>query len=513
MRTFPWFFFFFALMFAFVGRCFAQAARFAGWTTHTDPRGFSIDAPADWNFSPDAQQGRVVLRGPRGELAVLWPMSIDQRQLDASSAEALVQQLARNVDGQLPWTSVGGATKVARVMARGTQRSGMALLTWSSSSASGMALLLYCVEAPTAVYRASTDTFAGIIQSLRLVPEGTPSGAAAQTAARPLSFVTWTDPREGAFSMSIPQGWQAVGGSYRLTASDVRMGVTVVSPDGGVRVEIGDSSIGSYIEPSQMLAFAGLHEGQYYSVGDGTRFEIRRYMSGQQFARAYAVAFGRQQCPGLNIESNNNRTDIAAQYLPSARANGAPYARLTAGDVTVTCTMHGAPARGYLIAATVYPAPGQSGIWYVYRLYGYVAPPDRQQEGSTAAQQAMQSWHINPTWQAQESQIAAGAVQADNLRSQQIQSRALQAIQEDQRQINETIVKGYEQRSQVYNEISRKRENAILGTLDVVDPDSGARYKVSNYSDYHWMNNSGLITGNNTGTSPGPDWRELITLP
>jgi hypothetical protein len=397
-------------------------------------------------------------------------------------------------------------------MAQGAQRIGMALLTWSSS-ANDTAVLLYCVEAPPDIYRASTDTFASIIQSLRLVPNAAGSGAPAQTAARPLTFVTWTDSREGAFSMSIPQGWQAIGGSYRLTASDVRMGVTIVSPDGRVHAVIGDSSIGSYIEPSQMLAFAGLHEGQYYSVGDGTRFEIRRYMSGQQFARAYAMAFGRQQCPGLNIESNKNRPDIAAQYLPSARANSAPYAQLTAGDVTVTCTMNGSSARGYLIAATVYPAPGQSGIWYVYRLYGYIAPPDRQQEGSTTAQEAMQSWHINPAWQAQESQIAAGAVQADNLRSQQIQSRALQAIQEDQRHINETIVKGYEQRSQVYDEISRKRENAILGTLDVVDPESGTSYKISYYSDYHWMNNSGLITGNNTGTSPGPDWHELITLP
>jgi hypothetical protein len=101
----------------------------------------------------------------------------------------------------------------------------------------------------------------------------------------------------------------------------------------------------------------------------------------------------------------------------------------------------------------------------------------------------------------------------DNLRSQRIQSRVLQAIQEAKRHVNQTIVKGYERRSRVYGEISRKRENAILGTLDVVDPESGARNNVSNYSEYGWMNNSGLTTGNNTGTSPGPEWRELVTLP
>ena len=39
-------------------------------------------------------------------------------------------------------------------------------------------------------------------------------------------------------------------------------------------------------------------------------------------------------------------------------------------------------------------------------------------------------------------------------------------IQEDQRQTSDIIMKGWEQRSQVYDEISRRRENAILGTLD-----------------------------------------------
>jgi len=81
--------------------------------------------------------------------------------------------------------------------------------------------------------------------------------------------------------------------------------------------------------------------------------------------------------------------------------------------------------------------------------------------------------------------LIRNAVMQDNMRSQQIQSRALQAIQEDQRAESDTIMKGWEQRQQVYDEISRRQENAILGTLDVVDPTTGQSYKVSNYNDYH----------------------------
>ena len=85
---------------------------------------------------------------------------------------------------------------------------------------------------------------------------------------------------------------------------------------------------------------------------------------------------------------------------------------------------------------------------------------------------------IDPQWQAQERQIAGAAVAADNARSQQIRQRAMQAIQEDQRQTSDIIMKGWEQRSQAYDEISRRRENAILGTVDVVDPESGQQYKM-----------------------------------
>jgi hypothetical protein len=49
--------------------------------------------------------------------------------------------------------------------------------------------------------------------------------------------------------------------------------------------------------------------------------------------------------------------------------------------------------------------------------------------------------------------------------------------------------------------------------VDVVDPNSGKQYKIDNYSDYHWMNNQGVVAGTKTDTSPGSDWRQLITLP
>jgi hypothetical protein len=75
------------------------------------------------------------------------------------------------------------------------------------------------------------------------------------------------------------------------------------------------------------------------------------------------------------------------------------------------------------------------------------------------------------------------------------------------------IMKGWEQRNKVYDEIDRRRENAILGTVDVVDPESGKQYNISNYGDCHYMSNSGTIYSTNSPDTPPPDLRQMITLP
>lgn len=493
----------------------AAGAATNGWTTQNDPRGFSVDTPAGWNVAADAGTGRITVRGQQGEQAVIWPMFIEQQQLDARGAGALVQQLARKVDSQMPWGAAEPSQNVVRVIARGGQRSGAAMMTWASGP-NGTAVYLYCVEAPTELYHSSTDTFVGILKSFHVVQDPALKNAGAQAnsaGSAPLSFVRWTDPHEGAFSMSVPQGWQVIGGAYRLSATDIRNGVTMVSPDGQTRVAVGDSNLGVFTQPTQMLALGGLREGGYQTLGDGTKLEIRRYLSGQQFAREYVEGFARRQCGDLRIDSNNARQDLASSFGQSARNEGMGNGQITAGDVAFACNLNGNAVRGYCAVATILPFPGRAPLWYVYRIYGYLAPAPRQQDAEKVVAQAMQSWQLNPEWQARESATANAAVQQDNMRSQQIQSRARQAIAEDQRQTSEIITKGYEQRQKVYDEISRKRENAILGRVDVVDPETGTRYKVDNYSDYHWMNNERYIAGTNTANSPGPGWRELVTLP
>lgn len=493
----------------------AEAA--GGWSKHQDPMGFAVDLPPGWKISTDQQLGRITIRSPQAEQAIIWPMFLEKRQMDGRGASTVIQQLARKVDPAMPWSNPEAAGNAARVIGRTGQQSGVTLVTWINSP-HGAALFLYCLEAPSAQYRASASTFEAILRSFHVQPNPSAAQAGAApagaSAGGPVQYVRWSDPRENAFSVSIPQGWKVVGGAYRLSATDVRQSVTLLSPDSTMRIAVGDSNIGAYTAPTPMHYQLGFREGMTTALGDGSQLEIRRFMSGAQYARAYVERYVQPACGNLKIVSNNDRADLTQTFTQQALAEGMPAnGQVSAGDIAFTCNASGQEAQGYYAIATGLPFPNQAPLWYVYRLYGFLAAPARAREAGSICQKVLESWKPNEQWKQQQKQIAEQAAYQDALRAQQVQRRALQAIHDDLQATSNMIVQGYNQRSQVYDEISRKRENAILGTVDVVDPTTNTQYKIDYNSDYHWMSDTGIIAGTQTGTSPGVGWRKMIDLP
>src|SRR5579884_2300157 len=183
------------------------------WITHTDPSGFAVDVPSTWSVAKDPASGRIVISGTRGERAVIWPLLLRGVQLDSGRAAVLLAQLARKVDAQMPWGSVQPLATAARAFASSGQRSGAALLSWANG-AGGASAYLYCLEAPANVYRATTDSFTRILNTFHIVqdPAVKNLSQSAAGAGATLTFVNWTDPREGAFAVAVPRGWQVIGG-------------------------------------------------------------------------------------------------------------------------------------------------------------------------------------------------------------------------------------------------------------------------------------------------------------
>jgi hypothetical protein len=480
----------------------------AEWAPHSDPMGFTINLPAGWDLHADRSAGRITIQGTQGQKAIIWPMFLERQQIDQGGAGMLVKQLATRADPELAWGApevFGGA---ARVLARGTSN-GAAIIHWNTLP-DGTAVYLFCVTAPASLYRGSADVFTGILKSFHVTPAADTTAPAARTALR---WTRWNDPHEGAFGASIPQGWSVTGGSIRHSATDVRKSVVVLAPDRQMRITIGDDNIGTYAAPHPMYGRAGLREGMYTSLGDGSKLQIRRFRTAAQFVREYISGPALRDCSGINVLSESQRPDLAAASEQQARAHGVPNVRITTSGVSFSCTWNGTPARGYYAAVTAFVPSQMGGIWYVDLLYGYIAAGDWQSQADNISRHVYESAQVNSDWKRQEDQMAAEAVRADKERSDEIQAAARKSIAENQQATSDMIVKGYEKRSHVYDEIARKRENAILGTVDVVDPNTGKQYKIDNYSDYHWMNNQGVVAGTKTDTAPGVDWRQMITLP
>jgi hypothetical protein len=485
------------------------------WTTDTDPAGFAVSRPAAWTMGKIRATGQVVLHGTRGEEVMIWPLRLKQAELDANGAAALTQELARKFDVLMPWSPVQTMKNAARVSGSGSQRSGTVVLSWANNP-TGVSIYFYGVEAPQEIYNDSTTAFAAILRSFHVVPDpsvkdilGAPSGP----GAAPLDFVSWTDPHEGAFTVPVPQGWHVIGGTYRLSTVDVRYGMVMNSPDGQIRASVGDSMVGPFTQPSQALTASGLREGSYQTLSDGTRVELLRYLSGQQFARSYVETLVSRQCSNPQISSNNSREDLASNFSQSAASVGFTDALLTAGDVSFTCTMDGKPVKGKYIAATIRMAPNISPIWLVYRLYGYIAFSGREQDGEEVLMQMVRSWKFTPEWEALRKDAAMPAVQTEIASSQEIRQRAQEAIVEDQRQTAEMIAKSSEQRQKLYDQLERKRQNSILGSLEITDAQTGAQYKVSDFSDYHYLSGDGYIYSANSREQSGADLKDLLAIP
>ena len=109
---------------------------------------------------------------------------------------------------------------------------------------------------------ASTEiavTLGGAPAAAKTAATTAPAAPAAGTKqARPdLTWTRYTDPVEHAFTIDVPQGWRVSGGTRRMSAVDIRLGVEAVSPDGLITLFYGDADVPIFTVPSDMLEMAG----------------------------------------------------------------------------------------------------------------------------------------------------------------------------------------------------------------------------------------------------------------
>jgi hypothetical protein len=314
-----------------------------------------------------------------------------------------------------------------------------------------------------------------------------------------LTYERFVDLRENAFSAEVPRGWKSSGGLFRFASVDARGTLSSMSPEGDIRVSIGDADLPPFTVPNQTLAMAGFREGSWYSPGYGVRMMVRRYEPGAMFAEDYVRAKLAPQigCSGLTITRRASRPDLTqainalyAQFVAMGQS-----VREDAGEVWFACTRNGQEWKGYYLVTTLISAGAGGGVWHAEHVLGYAAAIEKVGLAQAAMLHLAVSMQLNPEWERMQEGVTVATSKI---------------VAKTNEQISSTVRKTFENKWKTEDEVFRRDTNARRGVTDVLDPETGESWTVQNGSLYYWRKpGSDAIVGTRTYDRPGLGYEAL----
>jgi len=443
------------------------------WTTYKDS-GISFEYPDDWDAVSDTKRGSVTVTGP-GDVELLMLPFFSPTPFTEERVTAALSDLDE-ADG-VTWDSIEEPEDGAVVAEGGNgDRDAISLVTWKTTER-GSAGYIYFGLSPKEDLEEARDNWARIMESARV------EGAGDDPAPAP-SYDTWTDPVEGAFSLDLPSGWNAEGGTSRPCPVLVQGSVTARSPDRSTLLFMGDT-FPIFTEPVPSF---GLAEGTTYPHPCGYQSPVAAYMSARDYVVNYVLP---EFAPGATATAVRNRPGLAGS-LTTVGINS-----YDAGEVEYVFTHRGVGYRGLALGINERISAGGASQWHLWRLYLAQAPTDQYEQVLAHGVRMAQSFAIDPQW----AQMQAG------LTAQQTRIIADMAAT-----TSDTISDGYWGRQAVLDELSIQRSNATLEVDQFVDPQTGEDFTLEYSPEHYWIAPNGTIVGTETQTQPDVDFRELLQV-
>ena len=281
-------------------------------------------------------------------------------------------------------------------------------------------------------------------------PQASARAAVPAQGLTDVSWTTFTDPNENAFSIEVPQGWRVAGGVVRKIPLWPSMVLRVLSPDRRTLIAVGDPDSVPYNAPI------------------AARDYVRRFTE-----RAMSEA-----CSGLTIVKVADLPDV--ERFASSKSLG-PYNQWSAAQASFSCNgSRQTGMAGQAIAVLQYMTTLRSGHAQV--LAAYVTTTGKEQQADGLLNHIVASLRENPEWSARQQQIG-----------QQLAKGAMARWQGEQRQF-------------------QQMDDAITNTAHFVAPD-GHRYDLDARARYQWLAPNGQTVGTDTPTPPSPGATLLNRLP
>ncbi len=465
------------------------------------PEGFSLKHPQNWQAQVVDKLYILASAQPGEEdpsFILVYPFFLKDKMSSRSWIEQKLPSLSKFFNSvtfektdqirQLPDDSI---TKF-RFQRLNISYQGLALCSIHEKSG-----ILYVMAVQDEAFEKKRPELLSMLESFRFEE---PEKGRTQIAARPrIQYAAWQDSVENAFSLEVPQGWAVSGGTYRRASVDLTHVLLAVSPDQKIRIQFNDSNLPIFTIPNQTLAWAGFHEGSWYSPGYGVRMLVKRYTPGLYFLNEYLQANYRPQLANFEIVSQKEKPDVVANFnrIYSQYMTYGISFTLHAGEAAFRFEQNTEPFVGYGLALTqvVQSAAMAGGTWSVALLAIYTCPEKEAETVREISEHMFQSVRMNPQWVASQQQLTANVSQIVTQTSQEI---------------SRIISDSYWTRQAVMDDINRKFSNYILGVTDVVDPTTGETWKVEAGHNYYWRRDyTNVVVGTEVYERPNINFSPL----
>jgi hypothetical protein len=456
------------------------------------PGWFRIAVPAGWQLNADRLSGRILVNGLDGRGVRVWMMLIP-RTVAPEEAAAVLASVNLQIWPKAVWSPaiirrVGARTIVT---AQSRDVNDMRATGLSLIPAGRVTIAFYASAfAPTKIFDRSRYVFAAILESYMPLP-GYVAGA---PGLERVAFDRWTDSVERAFSLDIPRGWKAQGGTVRKAANDVRQVVQVADPEQSVLLQFGDATIPPFIASSEAMP-----EGRVYGSARAMEFQ-----PGPEFGRSYLGWRVRTLMPDLAIDRVAPLPALQArlQAILDAYATGGLERRIEAGELVFHGAWNGRPAKGYLFAATTrIVSPGSDDMWVVGdlgTLQGLIATEDRIPTAIAVMDRLRTSFEVNPQWY------------RDNARSVEALSRmAILASDHVAAATVKIFGNGQPRSDSIYDRFVDYRRDVVPFKA----PHDAKIEPIQVGSNYYWMGARGFVLGTREHFNPDPLWfRDFLMI-
>jgi len=440
-----------------------------GWSKHSDSHGFSVYMPQSWSVDVDNSGLIRVGENPTeniGDLVFIWTMALNEQKTDGALFDEIVALLQTFIP-DLQVTSERYVSNYSIYV--GTMKYGeyIGVLMLSINGTDAYFTGLASREDQ---YNESLDKLIRVLYSFNYESELMDPYGVGIT-----QMETWTDPKEEAFTIDVPEGW-TISSDSGITRPylDAAVKIVVSKDDKGISIEQLHPPL--YYTPTWILDFYGFTEGLSYMGGI-----VLSYHNARQYAEELLADELGLDAPVDVID----RSDLLSNIY------SAPWIQET---TAAEATFENGALHKVLVGDEYYELAG-IGMWAVSIVH-YWAPEDDLELIAKIANEMMLSFKLNETWASIEQKNVAERVGI---------------INQNGDDIAKIVESTFEYHDQVMDEASRKFSNAILGVEDVYDPDTGEHWTVPSGSNYYWRDVYGNVysTGSYTPPTYNDDWKEL----